>query len=57
MKVKPPIWTFDKEDHIKVLQSTRHEQHSFAAFEPARSGDNCLSDNGEQIGWRNTHRE
>jgi hypothetical protein len=48
MKVKPPIWTFDLEDHIKVLQSARHEQHSLAAFEPAAGGDQRLSDGAKQ---------
>jgi len=39
MKVKPPIWTFDEEDQIKVLRSARHEQHSLAVVEPALGGD------------------
>jgi hypothetical protein len=50
MKVKPPIWTFDQEDQIKVLQSTRHEQHSVAAAEPAARGDgNPFADEENQI--------
>jgi hypothetical protein len=43
MMNKPPIWTFDQEDHIKVLQSTRRAQHSLAAVEAAASGE-YLSD-------------
>jgi hypothetical protein len=56
MKVKPPIWTFDEEDRIKVLQSTRHE---LAAVESAArvDGDCIVTDDDRNSAGPTPHRE